>query len=109
MERAHKEKTYSSPQAFQEPQSMQSTQAPAYHMRMMDLVASHRAVYKSTRARLAEMELHLNTAQSGVRSAELKLHLNASLTRLRKLRSVVLSDLSKKQEKEKAEGGGAKK
>ena len=81
---------------------MQSTQSPAYHMRMMDLVASHRAVYKSTRARLAEMELHLNTAQSGVRSAELKLHLNASLTRLRKLRSVVLSDLSKKQEKEKA-------
>jgi hypothetical protein len=61
-------------------------QSPAYHMRMMDLVASHRAAYKSTRARLAEMELHLG----------------ASLTRLRKLRIVVLSDLSKKQEKEKA-------
>jgi hypothetical protein len=82
--------------------SMQSTQAPAYHMRMMDLVASHRAAYKSTRARLAEMELHLNTAQAGVRSAELELCLGAARTRLRKLRSVVLSDLSKNQEKEKA-------
>lgn len=81
---------------------MQSTQAPAYHMRMKDLVASQRAVYKSTRDRCAEMELHLDTASAGVRCEELKLHLNGARTRLRKLRSVVLSDLSKKQEKEKA-------
>jgi hypothetical protein len=77
-------------------------QAPAYHMRMKDLVASHRAAYKSLRACYAEMELHLNTAQAGVRGAELELCLAASRTRLRKLRRVQLSELSKKQEKEKA-------
>jgi len=82
--------------------TMQSIQTPAYHMRMKDLIAEQRAAYKSLRARYAEMELHLNTAQAGVRSAELELCLGASRTRLRKLRSVQLSELSKKQENEKA-------
>jgi hypothetical protein len=80
---------------------MQAIQTPAYHMRMKDLVAEHRAAYKSLRACYAEMELHLNTAQAGVRGAELELCLAASRTRLRKLRRVQLSELSKKQEKEK--------
>ena len=64
MERAHKEKTYSSPQAFQEPQSKQSMQTPAYHMRMMDLVSAQKAerslFSKNPEALVALRQKHLH-------------------------------------------------
>jgi hypothetical protein len=81
---------------------MQAIQAPAYHMRMKDLVAEQRAAYKFMRNCYTEMELHLKTAQAHMRNAEMDLELNAAHTRLRKIHRGVLSDLSKKHVKARA-------
>ena len=81
---------------------MQSIQAPAYHMRMKDLIAQQKVASKSVRDCCAEMGVHLNIAQAHLHDSELSLVLHAARTRLRKLRSDMLSDLSKKHAEERA-------
>ena len=60
--------------------------APAYHMRMKDLVAEQRTAYQSLCARYVELELQMNKARDV----------------FRKLYQEQLFELSLKQEKEKA-------